>query len=82
MRKFSILILSLVAASLMALSCEKTTETPEQTSEQAGETTDNNKAILDEAYYTGDLSNETFDGYNYRILVRKGSLGTIVVIGQ
>jgi len=76
MRKFSILILSLVAVSLMALSCEKTTETPKQTNEQTVETTDNNKAILDEAYYTGDLSNETFDGYNYRILVRKGSLGT------
>ncbi|MBQ8759574.1 MAG: carbohydrate ABC transporter substrate-binding protein [Clostridia bacterium] len=77
MRKSSILFLTLLAVIVLTVGCHKKSDTVVT---DASDITENDTEELiqqrDESYYIGDLSDETFDDYNYRILVRKGALNT------
>ena len=61
------IILAFVAAASIA--CSKT-ETQEK--ETVVQPLENETEVLNEEFYTSDLSTERYDGYKYRILTRKG----------
>jgi len=71
MKKFIIGIL-LCGLVLSAFSCNKQDE---EVQSDIVESNPVEEEQLNEEYYTSDLSDERYDGYNYRILVRKGSIG-------
>lgn len=63
----------LVGALLLLPSCETKKDT-EKTDTEKSSLSEEVDEVKDEAYYTSDLSTETYDGYTYRILVRSGRL--------
>ena len=67
MKKFIIGIL-LCGLALSAFSCNKQDKNEQN---DIVETNPAEEQKFGEEYYTSDLSNERYDGYNYRILVRK-----------
>lgn len=63
-------------AVFFVFSCQKTDTKMIDNTNVTADATDNSQNTTDESYYISDLSEKTFDGYNYRILVRQGALGT------
>ncbi len=69
-----VILLCTVPLLISGFGCTKKTENvPEAIVEN---NTDNQETVLDDDYYFSDLSSERYDGYNYRILVRKDNSGT------
>lgn len=73
MKKQSALLIAL-SLLLAVFGCTKSEETkPEEPIKQNAQQTE---FTPEDDYYFSDLSNERYDGYNYRILVRKNQSGT------
>ena len=77
-------LIALAAAStlLLAFSCAKE-EKPVVSGNQNNDNisteiqmNENGEVIKDDNYYFSDLSTERYDGYNFRIMVRKTQQGT------
>lgn len=77
-------IMALVSASVLlsAFSCAKEDAKKPVNSEVSTDvsnetaTDENGEVVKDDNYYLSDLSNERYDGYNFRIMVRKTQQGT------
>ena len=68
------LLAAFTAISFAACNREENTVSPDNEAENAnGEAVydENGEIVKDDSYYFSDLSDDYFEGYNYRILVRQ-----------